>query len=418
MATIEKRGKNSWRIGTQIIAEDGSRKWVRRTISFPPLMPEGQQRRAAEVELARLIVAIEDGMAEPKKQHTLRDLAELWLKNHVTPNCEPGTVKTYRNFLDKRILPELGGVRLDQLTPLVMSAFLARLRDEPVTLHRLPDDQLKRPRTPSDKSRMTQSEDKTLSARTVRHYHDTLSSIFKQAVKWELMYKNPMEGVHRPKVRKKAVKALDDDRAVQLLRCLKNEKNMSFRAAVMLALTCGLRLGEVGALNLSDVDWKNGTIDIRRARHYTPGRGSYDGATKTERSDRMIDLPPAMLALLDETRKYQETIVALAGDAWKGDGRIVCGWNGLPYHHDTPSKQWQTFARKHGFDGVRFHDLRHSHATLLFANNIDAVAVASRLGHTDASTTLRMYAHALRRRDRDSANVMQSLLDRAEKDEQ
>jgi len=418
MATIEKRGKNSWRVGHQVIRDDGSRKWIRRTLSFPPHMTDAQQRHAAEVALARLIVAIEDGSADPQKQHTLRDLAELWMKNHVIPNCEPDTVKTYRNFLDKRILPDIGGTRLDQLTPLAMSSYLARLRTEPVTLHRLPDEKLKRPRTPSDRARMTQNEGKTLSARTVRHYHDTLSSMCKQAVKWELMYKNPMEGVQRPKVRKKAVKALDDDQAVQLLRCLKTEKNMSFRAAVLLALTCGLRLGEVGALNLSDIDWKNGSIDIRQARHYTPDLGSYDDTTKTERSDRMIDLPPAMLTLLDETRKYQEEVAAIVGDVWQGDGRIVCGWNGLPYHHDTPSKQWQTFARKHGFNGVRFHDLRHSHATLLFASNIDAVAVASRLGHTDASTTLRTYAHALRRRDRDSANVMQSLIDRADDDNQ
>jgi integrase len=118
-----------------------------------------------------------------------------------------------------------------------------------------------------------------------------------------------------------------------------------------------------------------------------------------------------MMALLYETRKYHQEMAQLLGDRWRGEGRIVCNWDGTPMHHDTPSKQFRKFADAHGFEGVRFHDLRHTHATLLFANNIDAVAVASRLGHEDASTTLKVYAHAIRRRDRDSAEAMQRLID-------
>ena len=103
----------------------------------------------------------------------------------------------------------------------------------------------------------------------------------------------------------------------------------------------------------------------------------------------------------------------LLGDRWRGIGRIVCNWDGAPVHHDTPSKWFRKFADANGFTGVRFHDLRHTHATLLFADNIDAVAVASRLGHDDASTTLRIYAHAIRTRDLESAAAMQRLYDAA-----
>lgn len=412
MGMIEKRGPNSWRVG-QLVTTDDGRKWIRRTLSFPATMPEAEQRHAAEVALARLIVDIEDGRAKPATHLTVRQLADLWMQNHIEPNCQPPTIKTYRNFLDKRILPLIGDVSLDKITPLMMSTYLAELRNLPKETQSKPDEQLKRKRTPSDQAKMSKDKDKTLSAKTIRHYYDTLNAMFKQAVLWELMSRNPMDGVVRPKVRKKAVKYLDDEKAVQLLRCLKDEENMSFRSAVLLALTCGLRLGEAGALNLSDVDWKEGTIDIQRARKYTPETGNYDGDTKSEAGERLITLPPAMLALLDETRKYQADLAEKIGDRWRGDGRIVCNWDGTAYHHDTPSKQWSIFANKNGFDGVRFHDLRHTHATLLFANNIDAVAVASRLGHSDASTTLRTYAHALRRRDVDSANAMQKLMEKA-----
>ena len=134
---------------------------------------------------------------------------------------------------------------------------------------------------------------------------------------------------------------------------------MCYRAALLLALLCGLRLGEVGELRLSDVDWKNNTIDISRALIYTPQTGSYAGGTKTEAGERLISLPPGMMAVLHETREYQKEVQTWAGDLWKGEGWIVHGWNGARLHHDTPSKWFRRFADANGFEGVRFHDLRH-----------------------------------------------------------
>lgn len=157
MGTIEKRGKTSWRIGVQTTTPDGKKEWIRQSLSFPAAMPEDEQQHNAEVALARLLIAVEDGTADAGKKHTLRDLAKLWVDNHLKPNCEPPTVKTYQNFLDKRILPMIGDWPLDSITPLMMSTFMAKLRDEPVTRQALPDDQLKRKRTPSDQARRTGS---------------------------------------------------------------------------------------------------------------------------------------------------------------------------------------------------------------------------------------------------------------------
>ena len=174
-----------------------------------------------------------------------------------------------------------------------------------------------------------------------------------------------------------------------------------------------MSLGEVGALRLSDVDWKRGTIDISHALKYTPQTGSFEGPPKSEAGERIIALPPGMMTVLHETRAYQAEARAMAPSVWRGEGWIVHRWDGGQVNHDTPSKWFRKFADKHGFEGVRFHDLRHTHATILLANSIDAVAVASRMGHADASTTLRVYAHALRRRDVDAANVTQQLLNLA-----
>lgn len=415
MGSIEHRGKNTWRVGVQVATETG-RDWVRRALKYPDTMSEEQQREAAEVELKRLEVDIADKKVAPAQRTvTVRDLADKWEQRHLIPNCSPVTVKNYRHMLDKRILPRLGSLTITRATPGVLADFLAELRKETKESSRKPDDQLKHKRSPADEKKMTLNPDRLISDRTVRHYYDCLKFMFSKAVQWDMLRSNPMDRVDRPRYRKKAMHFLNDDQAVDLLRKLAAEKDMSFRAAILLALLGGLRLGEVGELRWSDVNWKEGTIDISRALKYTPLQGSFVGDPKSEASVRALELPPGMMTLLDETLKYQQDIELNIGDRWKGSGLIVCDWDGSQLHVNTPSKQWRRFADKNGCAGIRFHDLRHTHATILFASNMDAVAVASRLGHESAVTTLNDYAHALRRRDRQSAQVMQTLIERAKR---
>lgn len=413
MGSIEQRGPNSWRVGVQVQTENG-RKWIRRSLKFSEALSPAQQRRQAEKALHQLEADVENGKARANQNMTVDDLAALWMRRHVLANLSPVTAKNYKHLLDRRILPKLGSIPVEKVTPGVIADFMAAIREEGRISQLKPEEELKTKRRPSDVARLAKKPDAPLSDKTLRTYYDTLFQMFEKAVRWEILWRNPVAAVDRPHFRSKPVKFLDDDQAVQLLRALQGEENMSFRCAVLLALTCGLRLGEVGALTWADVNWKKCTIDISKAAKYTPAAGSFVGDTKSESSDRTITLPAGMMALLDETKKHHDYLAEFLGDRWRGVGRIVCSWDGSPLHHDTPSKQFRTFADKHGFTGVRFHDLRHTHATLLFASNIDAVAVASRLGHAKADTTLRIYAHALKRRDEDSALAMQAILDRVE----
>ena len=412
MGSIEQRGPNSWRVGVQVQTEDG-RKWIRRSLKFSDALSPAQQRRQAEKALHQLEADVENGKARANQNMTVDDLAALWMRRHVLANLSPVTAKNYKHLLDRRILPKLGSIPVEKVTPGVIADFMASIKEEGRVSQKKPDEELKSKRRPSDVARLAKNPAAPLSDKTLRTYYDTLYQMFEKAVRWEILWRNPVATVDRPHFRSKPVKYLDDDQAVQLLRALQSEENMSFRCAVLLALTCGLRLGEVGALTWSDVNWKKCTIDISKAAKYTPAAGSFVGDTKSESSDRTITLPAGMMTLLHETQQHHEYLAEFLGDRWRGVGRIVCSWDGSPLHHDTPSKQFRTFADKHGFTGVRFHDLRHTHVTLLFASNIDAVAVASRLGHAKADTTLRIYAHVLKRRDEDSATAMQAVLDRA-----
>lgn len=405
---IEQRGPNTWRVGFRTSVEDG-RKWIRKTVTFPAELSEAEQRARAEIEEARLKVDYADGSIVEDNPITVREFAKIWIDEHVRPDCSADTLKNYQFFLDSRILPALGDVKLQKLTPVTLNRFINSVKKDtarttakpPLERVRVADQQRPAPRP------------RQLSDRTVRHYYDTLSYMLEKAVQWEYLTRNPMKKVDRPKVRKKPLKVLDDDQAVQLLRCLALEESLPFRCSVLLALLCGLRLGEVGALRLQDVSWTDCSIDISRALKQTPEAGAFYGDPKSVAGSRVVDLPPGMMALLEETRQYHLEAQQRLGDRWHENGLIICAWDGKPLNKDTPSKQWRKFADRNGFEGVRFHDLRHSHATILFANNLDAVAVASRLGHASADTTLKIYAHAVRKRDRESADAMQRLLDRA-----
>lgn len=424
MGTIEKRGENSWRVREWVYL-GGRRYQIDVPLRYPASMSQEEQLDRVTQELRKLEADVAAGQVEPPaKKLTVQEFSEIWMKEHVLPSTSEVNASNMRHQLDKYILPELGSVRLDKLTPIMITRWLNKLRQTPKTVQSLPPDQ--RVRRPADPHKLAQAVAKyeadmkkreanppTLSARTVHHYYVTLHSMLEKAVQWDYIDRNPMEKVDTPKYRKRKMNFIDDEQAVDLLRKLADEPNLSFRCAVLLALLCGLRLGEVGALCWSDVDFEAGTITIDRALKYTAQTGSFIGETKSEAGERTIELPSGMLALLKETRDFHQLSHELMQDRWRGVGRIVCSWDGTPLHKDTPSKQWRKFADKNGFNGLRFHELRHTHATLLLAGNQDAVTVASRLGHGNASTTLRNYAHALAKKDKFSADLMQKLMDRA-----
>lgn len=406
MGTIEKRGKGSWRIGIQVATPDGW-KWVRETIKVDPNLSDSKQRKEAEKALARLQTEIDAGeKGPPGHSYTVRTFSDFWMENEVKANDSPVTYANYRYLLDSRILPLIGDVGLSRLTPVMLTEWLTQVRTSPRKSTRLPDDQLTHKRSPS---RPLHENTKPLSAKTVSNYYSCLDTMLGAAVRMKVLAENPLASVAKPKYKRAKVKFLTEERAVELLRCLKDEPNMCYRAALLLALLCGLRLGEVGELKLSDVDWANGTIDISRALKYTALEGSFVAAPKSDAGSRIISLSAGMMTVLHETRAYQEECAAQFPGVWQDTGLIVHGWDGHQLNKDTPSKWFRRFADAHGFEGVRFHDLRHTHATILLANSIDVVAVSSRMGHSDAATTLRVYAHALARRDRDAAATFDRL---------
>lgn len=437
MATIEHRGDSRWRIGVQMPSSAGkyARRWVRRTITLPPGMTDAEQRRRIEVEAKRLEVDVADGHATPDTPYgsagsaptapapaspasvppgmgmpgalptvatpvspsdiTVQQLYDIWMTTHVIPNCKPSTAANYSYFMGE-MLRDIGSLPLNACTPTYLKAYMAHLATLPKRTTRSQPD----PAAPAD----------TISARTLQHYYDTLRYMMGEGVRMQLLYYNPMDNVTRPKAPRRRPTAIDDAHAVELLRDLTETAKPMLTVSVLLALMCGLRLGEACALTWGDIDLDAGRMTISRAATYTSASGSLIQTPKTDSSVRTIDLPPALVTLLRELRASYDATARAMGSRWRGDGRIICGWDGTPVHHDTPSGWWREWARAHGYAGVRYHDLRHTHACLLLAAGIDVASVAAHMGHASPETTLRHYADAVHQRDQASAKVMQSVL--------
>ena len=406
MGFVEKRGKNSWRICTQVKV-GGEWQWVRPTIHMDPDLPEDTQRREALRELANLESRLAGELPEVP---TLRAWSETWLEKHLDDDASPVTVANYRYLLGSRILPILGDKPITDLTPALLTDWLHQVRHSPRKSTRLPEDQLSRPRRQGEKLISAAKAAKPLSVKTTLLYYGCMKTMLAAAVRIGLLEYNPMDRVKRPKQRKRKPTTLPERDVVALLSLIIDEAPQSLRLAVLLAMLCGLRLGEVGALRYMDVDWDAGTINISQALKYAPGTGSFLEVPKTDAGERVITLPPTMIRILRDAM-YLDLIDEQDSDGkWKPGRWIVHSRYGARVNKDTPSKWFRAFADANGYEGITFHDLRHIHASILLAKHVDLASVSARMGHSDPEVTLRVYADALPPNDQAAATTMDALL--------
>lgn len=409
MGFVVKRGTNSWRICTQVKI-GGEWQWVRPTLHMDPNLPEDTQRREALRELANLEARLAGELPEVP---TLRAWSETWLEKHLDDDASPVTVANYRYLLKSRILPILGDKPITDLTPALLTDWLHQVRHSPRKSTRLPVDQLSRPRRQGEKLVPMSKVAKPLSVKTTLLYYGCMKTMLAAAVRIGLLEYNPMDRVKRPRQRKRKPTTLPERDVVALLSLIIDEAPQPLRLAVLLAMLCGLRLGEVGALRYMDVDWDAGTITISQALKYAPGTGSFLEVPKTDAGERVITLPPTMIRILRDAMwddLLEEQIAFENEQRWDGGRWIVHSRYGARVNKDTPSKWFRAFADANGYEGITFHDLRHIHASILLAKHVDLASVSARMGHADPEVTLRVYADALPPNDQSAAITMDAVL--------
>ena len=170
----------------------------------------------------------------------------------------------------------------------------------------------------------------------------------------------------------------------------------------------------------SDIDTKENTIHFKRASRYTKANGVFTKKTKTVNSDRTIAVSESLIKLINEYRLWQnEEKTKLQGtkddnnnSLWVENNRLFTQWNGKPIFPNTPSAWFKKIRLKYNLPELKFHELRHTNASLLIAQKVDIRTVSKRLGHARTSITTDIYAHALRRPDREAADKLENLFNK------
>lgn len=384
MAHIRKRGKNSYLLVVEA-GYDAKGKRIRRykTVRCKTL-------REAEKELAKFVVEVEAGTYIAPEKMRFADFVEEWHKKHGIKHLSPKTLETYDLHLKNRILPAFGHMRLDEIKPIHIVSFL---------------DELEKGSSRKD------GKEGSLSPSTILYHYRILRDIFARAVEWKLIKSNPVEGVKRPKATNKKADVYDEQEVAQLFQLLQKEP-LHARMLITLALTTGLRRGELLGLQWDDVDLENGVIHVNHTLTYTKERGYELKRPKTESSIRTVSLPPSVVKELKAYKLVKMKERMMAGDLWEGGEYffVFSSWNGKPFYPTAPGTWWRRFIKRSGLRYIRFHDLRHTSATLLINQGVHAKIISERLGHSDIRITMNIYGHALRSADQEAAKKFDMIL--------
>lgn len=289
-------------------------------------------------------------------EQTLADYLQQWLLTYAKPNVGNKTYERYERIVDDISL-RLGTTRLCDLRPLAIQSFYAELLVS------------------------GRKKGGGLSPLTVQHIHRLLRKALHQAVRWEIIEKNPADGVDAPRVQRKEMCALDREGLAGLLCALRGTK---LYLPALIAATTGMRRGEILALRWSDVDLDAGTLRVARSLEQT-GAGLNFKEPKSRYSKRTISLAKATVDALKVHRTLHDT---------GPDGLIVCRPDATPYPPNQLSAEFHRAAHNADF-AVRFHDLRHTHASNLLRDGVPVNVVSRRLGHSEPSITLNVYSHVL-----------------------
>lgn len=421
MANYEIRG-SSVRIRVSLGYDIKGKQIIRRK-TFQ--LDENLTDRQKEKEIQRLCVKFEE---EAKHNYSananmrLAEFADLWMQDHVRLNLKAKTINGYEKLMPF-IINELGHMKLSDLRPTHLNGFykkvikrgniaiekrIKNLKEEIEIITKQKPNSKKLIRL---RKEYEQIQPQPVSSSTVKAYHRVLSSMLEKAVQWEVIDSNPAKKADPPKVKQKEAGYLEEEDARKLLNLIDNQP-IQFKTMIALYLFSGLRRGELLGVWWSDIDFKNEMVSIKRAVYYTKNKGVYEDLPKNDSSLRSIKLPSIAFDYLREYRKWQVQQRFIIGDQWKESDRIFTNDTGEYLFPDTITKRFANFIKKVDLPYITIHSLRHTCANLMIYTGTELKTVSSRLGHSNAVTTQRIYSHAFQSADEKAAENLNMLFDK------
>jgi integrase len=342
-------------------------------------------KRQAQIECARLISALQGGTYLEPAKVTVAAHMERWLE-HVRPQVSPKTFERYCGVVRGNILPALGGILLTKLQPAQISEAYAKA--------------LGNGRRDGKGG---------LSPASVLYMHRLLKEALAVAVsEWRLLPWNPADSIKAPKVKRKNMRALDTAETATLLEAAREYRLFT---PVMLSVTCGLRRGEICALRWRNVDLAAEQLSINRSTEQTKA-GIREKETKAGRG-RTVALTRLSIEELCRHKARQAEELLRLGIQLSDEMYVVAQVDGNPLKPNSLTHEFARFIAGTGLPRVRFHDLRHSHATHMLASGVHPKIAQERLGHATIATTLDLYSHVLPGMQADAASRVDEVLRQA-----
>lgn len=335
----------------------------------------------AEVK-AKLEKAIEEsrGLDVVKAQsYTVGQWLDVWFEYYAKIKVRPSSHKTYEGYIKNHIKPHIGSIPLTKLTTLDLQMMYQKL--------------LAKGRVDRVESR---NQPKGLSPKTVRNLNQIISSAMKLAIQQKLISSNPAAGCALPKIEHKEMKTLP---AEQLAAFLTEAKRTGTFELYYIDLATGLRRGELLGLKWQDIDLDNGVIHVRRQVGRINGKVQ-EAPLKTKNAYRNISIGADAVSILREKKKKDGNISEY----------VFPSPTGGPISPDSVLKMLHRVLERAGLPELRFHDLRHTFATLALQNGVDIKTVSGMLGHFSAGFTLDTYAHVTTAAQRQAADTMGDVL--------
>ena len=358
---IEKRGKNSYSIVVSLGKDATTGKYKYQWVSVKGT------KKDAEKRLSELIYQLDNGTFIKPSKVTLAEYLERWLREYAWANLAPRTAEGYELIVRRHLIPALGKITLTGLRP----EHIQRYQSEKLSCGRA-----------DGKG--------ALSPRTVRHHYMALHTALKEAIKLGLLSRNVADAVSPPPCSRHEWQYFDE---FDFNTFIEAAKASPYYVLFYLALFTGMRRSELLALRWRDVDLVLCEAHVSRSLHQLRTREIVIRPPKSKQGLRTVDLPLSAALLLQDYKDKQAAQRAMLGIQLNENDLIFSDLEGKAFLPNTVTHAWIKLVRRAGLRGVRLHDARHTHASLMLKQGVHPKIVQERLGHASIQITLDTYSH-------------------------